>query len=185
MPISTSRFPFKLCKRTIFCRFLLGILGIITCHQLPPLKIYIYIYMFANKITSLIRSNGFTRVKKTCQLCNRRILFPCLGFTRDSQGFYTSKGSYPRFCTRDPCVLQRHDAFGAQTDGGETAAKTPRKLDQRSSLSWMWKILAGCHMCMLLNVQGNVKKMYRITLFNVLFGESHGGGNKNIISLVG
>lgn len=44
----------------------------------------IYIYMFANKITSLIRSNGFTRVKKTCQLCNRRILFPCLGFTRDS-----------------------------------------------------------------------------------------------------
>ena len=79
-----SRFPFKLCKRTIFWRFLLGILGTITCHQLPPLKIY----MFANKRTSInsIRSNGFTRpgLKKTCQLCNCGIFFPCLGFTRDS-----------------------------------------------------------------------------------------------------
>ena len=31
----------------------------------------------------------------------------------------------------------------------------------------------------------NLHILYRITLFNVLFGESHGGGNKNIISLVG
>ena len=86
---------------------------------------------------------------------------------------------------RDPCVLQRHDAFwcpnGWRWNRGQNAAKVgPEIFAQLDVEDFSWMSHVHASKCV-----GKCINLYRITLFNVLFGESHGGGNKNIISLVG